>query len=98
MTTNIKFTKLFEPGMIGKVKTKNRMFKTAAGTTFADSSGKVNNKLREFYKALARGGVGLILFEGLGGHGSLMVSSNFLARGTAPSLRSCRTSSPVSTR
>jgi 2,4-dienoyl-CoA reductase (NADPH2) len=58
-----KFEKLLEPGRIGNVKTKNRIFKTGAGSTLGDGSGKVTVRHKMFYGALARGGVGLIVVE-----------------------------------
>lgn len=58
-----KFEKLLEPGRIGNVKTKNRIFKTGAGSTLGDGSGKVSLRHKAFYGALARGGVGLIIVE-----------------------------------
>ena len=64
MAVKTKFKKLLEPGYIGKVQTKNRMFKTGAGTTLGDVSGKVNDRHRAFYGAIARGGIGLIVVEG----------------------------------
>jgi 2,4-dienoyl-CoA reductase (NADPH2) len=57
------FEKLLEPGRIGNVKTKNRIFKTGAGSTLGDGSGKVTRRHKAFYGALARGGVGLIVVE-----------------------------------
>jgi 2,4-dienoyl-CoA reductase (NADPH2) len=59
----IRFHKLLEPGQIGNVKTKNRLFKTAAGSTLGDGTGKVTAKHKAFYGALARGSVGLIMVE-----------------------------------
>jgi 2,4-dienoyl-CoA reductase (NADPH2) len=58
-----RFYKLLEPGQIGNVKIKNRMFKTAAGSTLGDGSGMVTQKHKAFYGALARGGLGLIFVE-----------------------------------
>ena len=58
-----RFTKLLEPGQIGKVRLKNRMFKTGAGSTLGDGSGLVTARHRAFYGALARGGLGLIVME-----------------------------------
>ena len=63
MAQKIKFEKLFEPGRIGNIRTKNRLFKTGAGSTLGDGSGKVTARHRAFYGALARGGVGLIVVE-----------------------------------
>jgi 2,4-dienoyl-CoA reductase-like NADH-dependent reductase (Old Yellow Enzyme family) len=58
-----KFEKLLEPGQIGNIKTKNRIFKTGAGSTLGDGSGKVTARHKMFYGALARGGAGLIIVE-----------------------------------
>lgn len=58
-----QFQKLLEPGQIGNVRTKNRLFKTGAGSTLGDGSGKVTIRHKMFYGALARGGVGLIVVE-----------------------------------
>ena len=60
---NKAFEKLLEPGQIGNVRIKNRMFKTAAGTTLGDGSGMVTQKHKAFYGALARGGLGLVMVE-----------------------------------
>jgi 2,4-dienoyl-CoA reductase (NADPH2) len=57
------FRWLLEPGQLGNIKTKNRIFKTGAGSTLGDGSGKVTQRHRAFYGALARGGVGLIVVE-----------------------------------
>ncbi len=63
MGKNRSFEKLLEPGRIGNVTTKNRIFKTGAGSTLGDGSGKVTRRHKAFYGALARGGVGLIVVE-----------------------------------
>jgi 2,4-dienoyl-CoA reductase (NADPH2) len=64
MKKNNQFLKkLLEPGQIGNVRTKNRMFKTAAGSTLGDGTGMVTAKHKAFYRALARGGIGLIFVE-----------------------------------
>jgi 2,4-dienoyl-CoA reductase (NADPH2) len=63
MTVKTGFEKLLEPGRIGKVVTRNRIFKTGAGSTLGDGSGKVNVRHKAFYGAFARGGAGLIVVE-----------------------------------
>jgi len=62
MKKNGPFTKLLEPGRIGRVKTRNRMVRTAAGVDYLDKDYFIKRE-RElpFYEALARGGVGLII-------------------------------------
>ncbi len=58
------FPKLLEPYHIGKVKTRNRIIKTASGTSFwSPGERRVTRKGKAFYEALAKGGVGLIMFE-----------------------------------
>jgi 2,4-dienoyl-CoA reductase-like NADH-dependent reductase (Old Yellow Enzyme family)/thioredoxin reductase len=65
MSDPAKFAKLLEPGQIGKVKTRNRLYKSAAGMhTFLDTeSDSMNENTLGFYDALARGGVGIISVE-----------------------------------
>ena len=54
MIGKARFDKLLEPSSIGRVKTRNRMVKTAADTYCDQEENKA------FFEALARGGVGLI--------------------------------------
>ncbi len=58
-----KFRKLMEPSQIGRVPTRNRMIKTASGTALIEDDGTVGERMKFFYKAMAKGGVGLIVFE-----------------------------------
>ncbi len=51
-----RFEKLLEPFHIGKVKTRNRMVKAGAGTSFIDQTGFVGETMKGFYGALAKGG------------------------------------------
>ena len=60
------FRRLLEPAYIGKVRTRNRMIKTGAGTSFIEKDGRVGEAIKDFYEALARGGVGLIIVESCG--------------------------------
>ena len=58
------FSRLLEPFHIGKVKTRNRIVKTASGTSlWSAGERRVTEKGKAFYEALARGGVGLIMVE-----------------------------------
>ena len=58
------FSRLLEPFHIGKVKTRNRIIKTASGTSlWSPGERRVTEKGKAFYEALARGGVGLIMVE-----------------------------------
>jgi 2,4-dienoyl-CoA reductase (NADPH2) len=59
-----RFEKLLEPAYIGSVKTRNRIIKTAQGTHYSnDNHFHMNQRTLEFYEALARGGVGLLIVE-----------------------------------
>ena len=64
MSDPSKYAKLLEPGQIGKVPTRNRIYKSAAGMhTFSDTELEMNENSLGFYDALARGGVGIISVE-----------------------------------
>jgi 2,4-dienoyl-CoA reductase (NADPH2) len=59
------YSKLLEPGQIGKVKTRNRIYKSAAGMhSFEEYEfDSMNDNTLGFYEALAKGGVGIIAVE-----------------------------------
>jgi len=60
----MNYDKLFEPGQIGKVKSKNRIYKTAAGMMdFNEEETTLNPIARGFYEAIARGGTGILSVE-----------------------------------
>ncbi len=64
MTGNKKFEKLLEPHNIGSVKTRNRIIKTGAGMfMWHEDDLHMNEAIKAFYEALARGGVGLLIVE-----------------------------------
>jgi 2,4-dienoyl-CoA reductase (NADPH2) len=65
MTKGAKFPKLLEPGYIGPVKTRNRMIKTGALTGFSgqEDNERVNDTVKSYYEAIARGGIGLLITE-----------------------------------
>ena len=63
---NQKFEKLLEKGQIGRVTTRNRMIKTANGTSFIQTDGYVGDRALAFYETMAKGGVGLIITESCG--------------------------------
>ncbi len=59
-----KLEKLLEPGYIGKVKTRNRIYKTGAGMMYwHEDELHMNETILAFYEAIARGGVGLLIVE-----------------------------------
>ncbi len=65
--SNERFAKLLEPGFIGKVKTKNRMIKTAQGSSVIEpDTGFVGERALNYYGNLFRGGVGLLIVESCG--------------------------------
>ncbi len=58
------FSKLLEPSSIGKIKTRNRIIKTAAGTSFwSPGERRITGMALAYYEAVARGGAGLIMVE-----------------------------------
>ncbi len=52
---------LFRPGNIGTLRLDNRLIMPAMGTQLADADGRVTQRLLDYYRARARGGVGLII-------------------------------------
>ena len=65
MNSNPAFSKLLEPGYVGKVKTRNRMVRSGASVIFLDEHDFVKEESLRFYEALARGGVGMIVLGGV---------------------------------
>jgi len=66
MFGSVKFDRLLAPGFIGNVKTRNRIIKTAAGTRYTHNEDlHLRDLARAYYEALARGGVGLLVFTNI---------------------------------
>jgi 2,4-dienoyl-CoA reductase (NADPH2) len=61
-----RFEKLLEPGKIGPVKTRNRMLKTANGTSFMEKDQTCGPRMVAFYERLAKGGIGFLVVESCG--------------------------------
>jgi 2,4-dienoyl-CoA reductase (NADPH2) len=62
--SNTRYARLLEPGMIGKVKTRNRMIKTGASQLYwFDDETHMNPTTLSFYQGMAHGGVGLLIVE-----------------------------------
>ncbi|NLG95746.1 MAG: FAD-dependent oxidoreductase [Chloroflexi bacterium] len=63
--SRVKLEKLLEPGYIGKVKTRNRMIKTAAyGWILWDTQkAAFRPEGLAYYEAIAKGGIGLMVME-----------------------------------
>ena len=62
MIGKVRFDKLLEPYHIGKVQTRNRIVKTAAGMSY-QTDDYMNEISKAFYEGLAKGGVGLLMVE-----------------------------------
>ncbi len=59
-----RFEKLLEPCCIGSVRTRNRMIKTGATTLYWDQDElHMNQTILAYYKAIAKGGIGLLIVE-----------------------------------
>ncbi|RZL74171.1 MAG: NADH oxidase, partial [Rhodococcus sp. (in: high G+C Gram-positive bacteria)] len=54
---------LFRPGRIGQMTLRNRFVQAPIFTQFASTFGEVDERLIEYHRARARGGVGLIIIE-----------------------------------
>jgi 2,4-dienoyl-CoA reductase (NADPH2) len=64
---NARFPKLLEPGYIGQIKTKNRLIKTAQGSSVIEpDTGFVGERALNYYENLIRGGIGLMIVESCG--------------------------------
>jgi 2,4-dienoyl-CoA reductase-like NADH-dependent reductase (Old Yellow Enzyme family) len=61
-----RFKNLLEPSYIGKVKTRNRIIKTASGAFFIEPTGDVGERAKAYYETIAKGGVGLLIVESCG--------------------------------
>ena len=75
------FDNLFQPIEIGPVKIRNRIFNPPHGTT-QGKDGKVTDQLIAYHQTRARGGVGLIILEGMTFHPSYGFEDAFLYAGS----------------
>ena len=57
------YTKLFSPGAIGKLKTKNRLVMPPMGIGLAELDGSPSEAMIAYYEARAKGGAGIIISE-----------------------------------
>jgi 2,4-dienoyl-CoA reductase-like NADH-dependent reductase (Old Yellow Enzyme family) len=55
-----KFPTLFSQGNIGKLRLKNRLIMNAMGTVLTDGTGNPSQRMLDYYKARAAGGIGLV--------------------------------------
>ena len=64
MARDRRLERLLEPGYIGKVKTRNRIIKSAAGTGYLmEDQIRPSQHALDYYEAIARGGVGILFVE-----------------------------------
>jgi 2,4-dienoyl-CoA reductase-like NADH-dependent reductase (Old Yellow Enzyme family) len=62
--SNARFKNLLEPFHIGPVKTRNRMIKPGAAMLYwREDELQMNDRVKAFYDAIARGGAGLVIVE-----------------------------------
>jgi 2,4-dienoyl-CoA reductase (NADPH2) len=62
-----QFAKLLEPARIGPVRTRNRIIKTANGTSYMDyETQSPGDRMIAYYESLAKGGVGYLTVESCG--------------------------------
>jgi 2,4-dienoyl-CoA reductase-like NADH-dependent reductase (Old Yellow Enzyme family)/thioredoxin reductase len=57
------YLSLKKPGLIGDLRIKNRTIMAAMGNSLADEKGNVTEAMLEYYKARARGGVGMVITQ-----------------------------------
>ena len=64
MLSNTRFEKLLEPYHVGLVKTRNRMVKPGSAMLYwHENDLHMNERVKAFYEAIARGGIGLLIVE-----------------------------------
>ena len=75
-----EFSKLFSPIQLGSTKVKNRIFNPPHGTTLGHH-GKVTDELIAYHETRAKGGVGMIVIEGMTFHETYDYKDAFLYAG-----------------
>ncbi|MFC1961922.1 FAD-dependent oxidoreductase [Chloroflexota bacterium] len=65
MTSKAKFKKLFEPFRIGEISLRNRIVMSAVSPFFGTEDGYVTERTKDFFEERAKGGVGIIIIEGI---------------------------------
>ncbi|MBI2831424.1 MAG: FAD-dependent oxidoreductase [Chloroflexi bacterium] len=63
MNADVTYQKLFEPGRIGTLKTRNRLYMPSMATSLATATGEVSDDTIEWYARRAKGGIGLVCTE-----------------------------------
>lgn len=59
------YPRLFAPGRIGSLELKNRIVIPAMELAFGDEKCRLNDRMRGYYEARAKGGAGLIMVSGM---------------------------------
>lgn len=62
---NAKYPNLFKPGKIGNLELKNRVVIPAMELAFGDETNLLNDRMRAYYEARAKGGAGLMMISGM---------------------------------
>ncbi|WP_345240178.1 NADH:flavin oxidoreductase [Pontibacillus salipaludis] len=60
-----KYSPLFESGKLGNVATSNRYIVAPMTRVSAESDGRANDRMRDYYERYAKGGFGAIISEGI---------------------------------
>jgi 2,4-dienoyl-CoA reductase-like NADH-dependent reductase (Old Yellow Enzyme family) len=76
------FDNLLQPIELGPTRIRNRLFSPPHGTTLGHG-GVVTDDLIAYHRTRARGGVGLIIIEGMTLHPSYRFEDSFLYAGSA---------------
>jgi len=74
------FPHLFEPLKLGAHTVRNRLFFPPHGTSLGDQ-GVVGDRMIAYHEARARGGVGMIVMEGMSMHESFDIPSGYILAG-----------------
>ena len=61
--SDVKLKKLFEPGRLGPIATKNRLVMAPVGSRLPNELGGVSQRMIDYYVERAKGGVGTIVLE-----------------------------------
>ena len=84
MNRNTSFFKLFEPGIVGPLRLKNRVIMEPMATNLATDTGAVTDRMIEYYEARARKGVAMVVVE------VACVDNGYLAWRVADSVNAAR--------
>lgn len=60
---SVRFPRLFQPFRLGRLELRNRIVMPPMATKYSSEDGFVTDRLKDYYAARARGGVGLVIVE-----------------------------------